>query len=190
MIVDNQTTLAIFASRYLDTLTTQELIDWLDDINPEVRTLIARKLHCKGTREVFDLAKEWSNSIVCYQREIAAFLLGQLGCLSECKYPFKTESKTILIDLINDENSEVRAAAVAACGHLYREGLDSDLEALILGYSNDDCTEVRISIAVTFGNSSGSEKIRQVYANYLEDDEVAEWAEVGLEILEDRLNES
>ncbi|MCH7331167.1 hypothetical protein [Acinetobacter modestus] len=50
MIVDNQTTLAIFASRYLDTLTTQELIDWLDDINPEVRTLIARKLHCKGVR--------------------------------------------------------------------------------------------------------------------------------------------
>lgn len=188
MIVDNQTTLEIFASRYLETLTTSELIDWLDDINPEVRTLVARKLHCKGTKEVFDLAGGWAVSTVHYQREIAAFLLGQLGCLSECKYPFKTESKTILIDLINDENNEVRAAAVAACGHLYREGLDSDLEALILGYSNDDCTEVRISIAVTLGNSSGSENVRLVYASYLEDDEIAEWAEVGLEILEDRLN--
>ena len=112
MIVDNQTTLEIFASRYLDTLTALELIDWLDDINPEVRTLVARKLHCKGTKEVFDLAKNWSISTVYYQREIAAFILGQLGCLFEYKYPFKTESKPILINLINDENSEVRAAAI------------------------------------------------------------------------------
>lgn len=189
MIVDNQTTLEIFASRYLDTLTALELIGWLDDINPEVRTLVARKLQCKGTKDVFDLAKNWSISTVYYQREIAAFILGQLGCLSEYKYPFKTESKPILIDLINDENSEVRAAAVAACGHLYIEGLGTELEDLILEYSGDDCIEVRISIAVTLGNSSGSENVRRVYANYLEDDEVAEWAEVGLEILEDRLNE-
>lgn len=59
MIIDNDTTLAIFASRYLDTVPIQELLDWLDDPSPEVRALVARKLQCKGTTEVFDLSKEW-----------------------------------------------------------------------------------------------------------------------------------
>ncbi|MDM1022259.1 HEAT repeat domain-containing protein [Acinetobacter sp. VNK23] len=187
--MDNDTTLAIFASRYLDTVTIQELINWLDDPSPEVRTLVARKLQCKGTIEVFDLSKEWAISEIDYQRELAAFILGQLGCLFEDKYPFKSATKPILVNLVNDENSEVRAAAIAAFGHLYSEGLDEDIEKLILRYSNDPSLEVKISIAITLGNSSGNEQVRHVYQEYLnENGELAEWAEVGLEILEDRLN--
>lgn len=190
MIVDNDTTLAIFASRYLDTVTTQELIDWLDDPSPEVRTLVARKMQCKGTKEIFDLAVEWAVSEIDYQRELAAFILGQLGCLFKVKYPFKIKSKPILMNLVNDKNSEVRAAAIASFGHLYSEGLDEDTEKLILQYVQDPSLEVKISIAITLGNSSGNEQVRQVYKDYLsENGELAEWAEVGLEILEDRLIE-
>lgn len=184
-------TLVVFASRYLDILTIQELIDWLDDPSPEVRTLVARKLQCKGTTDVFDLSKEWGISEIDYQRELAAFILGQLRCLFEEKYPFKLLSKPILMNLVNDKNSEVRAAAIAALGHLYSEGLDEDVESLILKYSNDRSLEVKISIAITLGSSSGSEQVKQVYQDYLnQNGELAEWAEVGLEILEDRLGEN
>ena len=118
MIVDNDTSLAIFANRYLDTLTTQDLIDLVDDPSPEVRTMIARKLQCRGTQDVFDFAELWSKSVSDYQREIAAFILGQLGCLfdNEKKYPFKLKSKPILMNLVNDRHYEVRAAAIAAFG--------------------------------------------------------------------------
>ncbi|KXO76974.1 hypothetical protein AYL20_09435 [Acinetobacter venetianus] len=190
MIIDNDTTLAIFASRYLDTVPIQELLDWLDDPSPEVRTLVARKLQCKGTTEVFDLSKEWAISEIDYQRELAAFILGQLGCLFEDKYPFKKVTKPILMNLVNDENDEVRSAAIAALGHLYSEGLDEDIENLISRYSNDHNLEVKIAIAITLGSSSGNEQVRQIYNDYLnQNGALVEWAEVGLEILEDRLGE-
>jgi HEAT repeat protein len=192
MIVDNDTTLAIFANRYLDTLTTQDLIDLVDDPSPEVRTMVARKLQCRGTQDVFDFAKLWSKSVSDYQREIAAFTLGQLGCLfdNEKKYPFKLESKPILMNLIDDKHYEVRAAAIAAFGHLY-QSLDIDIEKAILSKVNDKYEEVRIAIAITLGNSSGDQTVRNVYSQYIqENNEVSEWAEVGLEILEDRLIDS
>lgn len=137
MIIDDDTTLGIFASRYLDTLSTQALLEWIDDPKPRVRTLIARKLQCKGTKKVFNFSKEWAVSSIAYQREIAAFILGQLGCLFEGrnKYPFKPKSKTILMNLVQDHNSAVRSAAIAAFGHLYREKLDEDIEKLILEYA-------------------------------------------------------
>lgn len=189
MIIDDDTTLSIFASRYLDTVSTSELIEWIDDPDPKVRTLVARKLQCKGTNEVFEFAKQWTISTIDYQRELAAFILGQLGCLfdDEKKYPFKSETKPILMNLINDENHEVRAAVIAGFGHLYNE-LDNDIEKAILSHANDKNEEVRIAIALTLGSSSGNQKVREVYSQYLEENnEVSEWAEVGLEILEERL---
>ncbi|WP_434278176.1 HEAT repeat domain-containing protein [Acinetobacter sp. CE-15] len=192
MIVDNDTMLAIFANRYLDTLTTQNLIDLIDDPSPEVRTLIARKLQCRGTSEVFYFAELWSKSVLDYQREIAAFILGQLGCLfdKEKKYPFKLKSKPILMNLIDDKSYEVRAAAIAAIGHLY-ETLSVDIEKAIISKANDKYEEVRIAIAITLGNSSGDQTVRNIYSQYIqENSEVSEWAEVGLEILEEKLIDS
>lgn len=189
MIIDNNTTLNIFASRYLDTVSISELIEWVDDPDPKVRTLVARKLQCRGTREVFEFAKQWAISTLDYQRELAAFILGQLGCLfdDDKKYPFKSETKPILMSLINDENHEVRAAVIAGFGHLYND-LDNDIEKAVLNYANDKNEEVRIAVALTLGGSSGNQKVREVYSQYLEEDnEVSEWAEVGLEILEERL---
>ena len=152
--------------------------------------MIARKLQCRGTRDVFDFTKIWCKSALDYQREIAVFILGQLGCLftEEDKYPFKLESKPMLMDMIDDKYYEVRAAAIAAFGHLYQI-LDVDTEKAILRKTNDEHEEVRIAIAITLGNSSGNQVVKNVYSQYLqENSEVSEWAEVGLEVLVDRLS--
>lgn len=189
MIIDDETTLGIYAARYLDTVSINDLLNWIDDPSPKVRTLIARKLQCIGTLEVFNFAKRWAISKLDYQRELSAFILGQLGCLfsDDKKYPFKSESKPILMELINDENYEVRAATIAGFGHLYNE-LDDDIEKAVLNYADDENEEVRIAVALTLGGSSGDQKVREVYSQYLEESgEVSEWAEIGLEILEERL---
>ncbi|AOA57087.1 hypothetical protein [Acinetobacter larvae] len=190
MIKDNETSLAIFASRYLDTLPTAELFEWIDDKSAEVRTLVARNLQCRGTKEVYKFAKKRTKSSKVYQREIAAFILGQLGCLftgSE-KYPFKLQSKSLLMSLVDDRSKSVRAAAIAGLGHLYIDGLDKDIENLVIRHSKDKSKVVRIALSITLGASSGNKKIRKIYTDYLKQGgEVAEWAEVGLEILNDRL---
>lgn len=190
MIIDDETTLGIYASRYLDTVSTTELLDWLDDSDPRVRTLIARNLQCRGTEEIFDFAMNWTTSAKAYQREVAAFILGQLGCLfsEDSKYPFKAKSKEILMMLVGDKNHEVRSATIAALGHLYIEELDKDIENLILEYANDKKLDVRIAISIALGSSSGKKKIIKVLKSYIkEGGELQEWAEVGMEILQDRL---
>lgn len=190
MIIDDETTLGIYASRYLSTVSTSELLDWLDDSNSKVRTLIARKLQCRGTEDIFDFAMNWTTSAKAYQREVAAFILGQLGCLfsGDSKYPFKEKSKEILMTLVGDKNHEVRSAAIAALGHLYIDGLDKDIEDLILKYANDKKLDVRIAISIALGSSSGKKKIIKVLKSYIKaGGELQEWGEVGLEILEERL---
>lgn len=190
MIKDNGTTLEMFASRYLDHVSTQELFQWIDDKDAEVRTLVARKMQCRGTDAIFKFAKKRTKSKKKYQREIAAFILGQLGCLFEGanKYPFKLQSKTLLMKLVGDKSKSVRAAAIAAFGHLYSENLDQDIESLLIGCADDKSKSVRIALSLSLSASSGNKEIRRIYTKFLKaGGEVEEWAELGLEMLNDGL---
>lgn len=185
MIVDNETNLSIFARKYLETLPTSELLRLLDDPSAEVRTLISRILHLRNDQAIFNLMKSWTKSKDVEKREVCAFVLGQLGCQEIPPYPFKDQSKPLLKILINDKNDEVKEAAISACGHLYKDGLDLDLENLIISQADNQNINIRISVAMALVNSSLSSKVMNIYQKYLkENNEVSEWAEVALEIMD------
>ena len=72
---------------------------------------------------MFEHARQLATSKKKDDREIAAFILGQLGTPER---PFKGESLPLLQKLCADRSAEVRETAVASLGHLKAvEAIDS-----------------------------------------------------------------
>lgn len=99
----------------LEQYPTRSLFPFLHDRSAIVRTAAARRLQTRGGREVLDYGLQLTVSKVRSDREIGAFLLGQLGTPNQ---PYGVESIPSLITLCADTAAEVRVAAIAALGHL------------------------------------------------------------------------
>jgi len=113
-------------------------------------------------------------------REIAAFTLGQLGLPS---FPFRSESISRLIDLTASEcepSSDVRAAAVAALGHLHAV----EAKEALFKAAHDVSVDVRANAAVSLGRLGAAPDILHALQILLRDEssEVREWAELGHDI--------
>jgi HEAT repeat protein len=107
--------LRMLVSQALEHYPTASLLSFLHDRNTIVRTAAACKLQIRGEPEVFAYAIELASSRLKTDREIAAFLMGQIGTPT---YPFKEASVTRLVKLCTDTSHEVRIAALAGLGHL------------------------------------------------------------------------
>jgi len=158
---------------------TTVLLDLLCDDDELTRFVAAKELHMRGERVAFDRAVELRGSAEGHVREIAAFLLGQLGTP---KFPFKEETVPLLEPMLTtDPWPRVREAAAIGLGHLKAT---TALQSL-LGKAGDPDPGVRGGVAVALGSLGSPEAFPALKALYQdEDEEVRGWAELGLELLD------
>lgn len=128
----------------------EALIHFLSDRDAIVRTAAARELQQRGGELALDEAKRLSLSRRGVDREIAAFLLGQLGTP---KRPFRRQSLPVLSSLLFDKSAAVREAAAAALGHLrFRAAV-----SVLIDASADPIAGVRSAVAFALTQFPGDE---------------------------------
>ena len=131
--------------RRLRQLSTSSLLEQLNGPQRNARFSAARELHLRGGGDVFLQGAQLCGSADAIDRELGAYLLGQLGTP---KRPYKGESELILLKLaLRDEESAVRAAAVTAMAHLD----STELFATCASCAEDGSPEVRASVAFGLG---------------------------------------
>ena len=143
--------LRMLTSDALKAYSTRKLFQFLEDRDVIVRSSAARHLQLRGGKDVFDFARQLLSNKRAPSREVAAFLLGQLGTP---KRPFRTESTKLLIDLLKSETDvQVIAAAIASLGQLRAINAVQQL----ISYANDRSPAVRASIAFAIGYAHAQE---------------------------------
>ena len=176
--------LEILAFKGAETLSSDELFQLLFDDDDIVRTISATVLHLRGDPQLFNKILELATHQDAYVRDFCAFLLGQYGTPEK---PYRELSIDTLLKLIKDDSYEVRAGAAAALGHLYYKDMPPLVEEALFKAAYDRSATVRLSVACALGSSTDMKKAEKILKNMLNDksQNVAEWAEVGLEILSD-----
>lgn len=181
------------SSSILRLLVAQGLKGWSDNALLEliveedviVRTAAARELQNRGGDTLlFGRIRNLSNDVRPYVREISAFILGQFGAPHA---PYKKDSLPTLMSLTLDSDADVRAAAAAAFGHLCFAGMPQEVEDRLVQLCSDKDRDVKACAVYALCNSSGSDNVRSLLNGLLADDYVGEYAELALEILDDRL---
>lgn len=171
-----ESTLRLLVFQALKLYSTEVLITFLEDKDSIVRTAAARELHTRGGSAVFDAAETLSKAKRFEVREIAAFLHGQIGTPH---LPFREQSIATLLDMLNDDYFEVRAAALFSLGHL--RATDALSHALKL--VEDAAPEVRTGVAFFLGAVPTSNEVLTALDNLSKDKnaEVRDWAFFALE---------
>lgn len=177
----SSSTLRLLVSDSLKKWTSDALLGLLNEDDVIVRTASARELQVRGGHEIFEKILPLIKDQKPEKREISAFILGQLGTP---KMPFKEKSFPALVLLAEDESPDVRSATAAAFGHLCYEGMPAEIESCLIKLCSDDDINVRACAAYALGNSSGSQEVRELLARLLKQQDVREYAELGLEILD------
>lgn len=178
-------TIRLLAFQALKHWKTSAIFPLLSDEDYIVRSAAARELQIRGEKDTYEKLQNLVGNPVPYVREIAAFVLGQLGTP---KFPFKEQSIPLLQNLLSDDDFEVRAAAVAAFGHLGTDGMPEVVEDQLVAMADDQSEDVRECLACALGSSSGSEKVVATLTRLQNDksENVRSWADIGLELLEDK----
>jgi hypothetical protein len=166
------TALRMLIAQALRLYPTSSLYSFLEDRSVPVRTAAARQIQIRGERESLDHAVNLLDDKRASVREIAVFILGQLGTPT---YPYKAESvEKIVVKLNADSSGMVRAAAAAALGHLQSyEAIPALIEA-----ARDESIAVRVCVAgalVSMGRSSKARAALRVLQTDASE-EVRRWA--------------
>lgn len=161
-----------------------ELFDCIADSDLILRTSAARELHVRGGQAIFDHVLALADHRRYDMREIAAFVLGQLGTPA---YPYAAASFPVLGRLMEDPYWEVRRAAAGAVGTLSGPGrqADASVQGRLVALAVDAVPDVRASVAVALGMIDDP-RARACLERLLDDDEpvVRDDAELGLELLD------
>lgn len=124
---------------------TLALFQFLSDPDVIVRSATARELQIRGGKRVFEKTKQLLVSDKKNLRELAAFILGQLGTP---KRPFKAESTQLLLQLLRSEtNATVRATAIDSLGWLHTTRAIKN----IVSFAKDRSPAVRGSVGFAVG---------------------------------------
>ena len=181
-MIDNKdlsdSTLRMILWKALQGYDTDELCELLLDRDVVVRTAAAKQLHFRPEPSVFKIAIELCAANKAYLREIAAFLLGQLGTP---KMPLRKESIPLLSSLAADDRApSVRSAAAAALGHLSA----SEASEILLTAAGDANADVRLAAAFALGRITRRREVTTVLRKLTRDRDakVREWAELSLKL--------
>jgi HEAT repeat protein len=179
-------TIRLLAFQALKHWETKAIFPLLSDEDYVVRSAAARELQIRGGEDTFEKLQNLVGDPVSYVREIVAFALGQLGTPN---FPYKEQSIPLLLNLLSDDDFEVRAAAVAAFGHLGIDGMPEVVEEQLVAMVDDQSEDVRECLACALGSSSGSEKVVVTLVRLQNDssERVRSWAAIGFELLEDKI---
>jgi hypothetical protein len=155
---DSNDRLRVAVARALKSYSDADLMDELVDRNPVLRTAAARELHLRGGVHVFDRVKQLARAPRHEAREVAAFVLGQLG---HPTCPFATDSFPILDTLLEDPYWEVRVQALVAIASLAM--LDHEPQDYVIRRfaerAYDDQREVRASRFPSFFEETGNKRL-------------------------------
>jgi HEAT repeat protein len=175
-----QSTLKLLAYQALKAYSTDALHKLLDDPDVVVRSAVARELQIRGNESTFDVLQRLANDARDFVREISAFTLGQLGTPN---FPFRVPTIPMLCKLANDESEDVRAAALAALGHL---SAHEAMSTIIRG-TRDASAVVRACAAGALGRTGASDESLMALRQLLDDpnDDVRDWAALSFELLSD-----
>jgi len=178
----SDSTLRLILWQALGNYPTERLLELLCDPDAIVRTAAAKQLHLRPSQIVFERAVTLISSSKSYLREIAAFLLGQLGTP---KMTYKGDSVLILTKVVREDRSgAVRSTAVAALGHLSAsEATDTLLKA-----AQDRSEKVRLSVAFALGRVSASEEVVRTLKKLARDRnaEVRDWARLSIGVIKEQ----
>lgn len=174
--------LRMLVAEALKKWTTDSLLVLLEDEDVIVRTAVARELQIRGELVIFKKMQSHATDTRSYMREIAAFVLGQLGTPV---MPFKQESIPMLLRLASDSDKDVRAAVAAAFGHLCYRGMSREIEDCLIALCSDKDKDVRACAAYALGNSSGRREIRDLLAQLENQKYVGSYATLALEMLDE-----
>lgn len=171
-----KSTLRLLVFQALKQYATNALLPMLVDKDAIVRSAVARELQIRGGEDVFLAAKKLATFERHEMREIAAFLLGQLGTPA---LPYRTQSIPLLKVHLTDDYHEVRSAAAAALGHLHADGALNEL----LSLADDAESDVRECVAFALGLIRANEESIAVLRRLSEEQnkDVRECAEFALE---------
>ncbi len=176
-------TLGILVSEALKQWNTDALFMLLQDDNEIVRVSASRELQLRGDRSIFEKTLALFHDNNSKVREMVAYIMGQLGTPL---MPYREESLHPLLSLTYDNDANVRSASAAAFGHLCYNGTPQEVEDRLVQLCSDKDKDVRACAAYALGNSSGSEEIRALLIGLQPDEYVGPYAELALEILDDK----
>lgn len=121
-----------------------------------------------------------------------------LGQFKTTRADFLVQIPPILFTLAQDKSVSVKTAAIYSFGHFYcyhpmrllLSDIDAQVRQLILSNSTHRLPSVRTSCAYALASMTDDDEVRQTLNTLLGDEqiEVSEWAEVALEILDDKKN--
>ena len=150
----------------------ERLEQFLHDPSGKVRIAAARRIQIHAGRLGFDIALKMIKSSVARQREIAAFMMGQLKKISATQKQRCAETLCQILD--GDKVSTVRATAAASLGHLEDE---SAIDALCRA-ANDHSDLVRANTAAALMRFPKSKRVKASLAVLSNDasPEVRFWA--------------
>jgi HEAT repeat protein len=174
--------LRFILNRALKDFSEPELFDCVKDKDIILRTLAACEIHLRGTPSCFEFALVLLKSFRYEDREIGAFILGQLA---PSEYKFSKQSVRPLLELFADPYYEVRAAAAEAFLFLVsgmKEEIDEIIDKILL-LAIDPEDSVRLSVANTLGFIY-DEKANAVLLDLLDDinSDVRDAADFGLSL--------
>lgn len=132
-----------------------------------------------GSKEVFDRAEQFCNSVDPKKRARGADILAQLGVAIGQSHPYPEQTKRIIEELlVNEKSAAVLSSAIHALGHL------GNIESVIsvLQFSTHVDAGVRYAVAVALGSFANDEQALFCLIDLMNDpdEEVRNWATFGL----------
>ncbi len=194
MICNLKSEVDFLAYKYLEGQDDEVLFNYLHDLDAKVRTIAGKVIQLRGSDELFEKVIGLKNTKTYYLREICAFILGQF---KTARQDFLAQIPVVLLELSKDNSISVKTTAMYALGHFYGyhpmslplSKIDKQVKDTLLSYSTHHLSSVRVSCAFALSGLPDEKAVRDTLNQLLDDEcsEVSEWAEVSLEILDDRL---
>jgi HEAT repeat protein len=180
--------LRYWLTRYMQTMSEQDLFDCVLDEDVILRTSAARQIQMRGTADGFEFAVSLASSSRFEHREASAFILGQLGA-PECTY--LERSLKYLYLLLVDQYYEVRTTAVYAFS-FYSMNIPQKIPEIVdklRSISDDISIPVKVAVAHTLGFIYHHEA-KKCLMNMVhdQDHDVRKEAEYSLELHEENSN--
>lgn len=146
--------------------------------NDDARWNFIVALHCRGTKEVFDIAVHLCGSKNYREREIGADILGQLWIPAIIS---PEEVLRILRDMLRTEsNADVLTCVIVAIGHAQDSDDPSELD-LVIDKRHHENEDVRDAVTWTLGSHRDPASISALIELTSDPaDNVRDWATFGL----------
>lgn len=172
----DDSTLGVLVYQALKQYSSSALLPLLSDPSNTVRSAAARETQMRGEIDTLHYCVQLLKGASAREREIAAFVLGQLGTP---KLPYKSASIPLLEQcLMTDRSITVIATAIAALGHLRSTASIQ----LIISFARHNSSTVRESVAASLGhflnNDAATKTLRRLSRD--SNPSVRDWARYNL----------